>query len=112
MKLFSIYDWKEHQIYDLCLKLWNEWTVSHYDRCVQDTDSLSRCLKLYICYSATIESQVNGAYEDDSFCKEITMWHLLHYTFFIFTRNEWGLEIVQVYTAGSFVLINILTFLR
>lgn len=75
---------------------------------VQDTDSLSRCLKLYV----TIESQVNGAYEDDSFCKEITMWHLLYYTFFIFTRNEWGLEIVQVYTAGSFVLINILTFLR
>lgn len=38
---------------DLCLKLWNECTVSHYDRCVQDTDSLSRCLKLYV----TIESQ-------------------------------------------------------
>lgn len=51
------------------LKLWNECTVSHYDRCVQDTDSLSRCLKLYV----TIESQINGAYEDDSFCKEITM---------------------------------------
>lgn len=60
---------------------------------------------VYICYSVTIESQVNGAYEDDSFCKEITF-------FFIFTRNEWGLEIVQVYTTGSFVLINILTYLR
>lgn len=33
---------------------------------------------VYICYSVTIESQVNGAYEDDSFCKQITFFLSSH----------------------------------